>query len=104
MANETTQQPPSRPWVKLHLAKQSESCGMPPYIVGILQQETPASYHLSNVIEAVPDESRTVGYRVEERKFSDYISRTYVYRVELLGMRPDIDEFANMEDYGGGLG
>jgi hypothetical protein len=74
---------------------------MPPFIIGILQQETPVSYLLSNVLEQVADGD---SFRLVERKFPDYISRTYVYRTELLGVKPDLDSYEEPLDYGGGMG
>lgn len=89
--------------MKLHLAKQSEGCHMPPYIIGKLIQELPNSYCLSNVLDPVQDDNHPRGYRMEERKFQDYVNRTYVYRTEILGLKPDFDD-DNFTDDGGGLG
>lgn len=89
MSEEVVEKTP-KPWVKLHLAKQSDSCRMPPWVVGMLQQELPGAYLLGSVLEMVPDDGHPLGYIWQERKFPDYISRTYVYRVEILGAKPDL--------------
>jgi hypothetical protein len=80
---------------------------MPPFIVGKLQQELPSGYVLTNVLEPVNDERLVVGYRIEERNFFDTINRTYVWRCEILGGKPDLDEMpgASEADYDtGGMG
>jgi hypothetical protein len=96
---------PTPPWVKLHLAKQSESCQMPPFLIGQLVQELPSSLCLSNVLEPVADEKAPGGFKIVERKFPDYVYRTYVYRMEMLGIRPDLEDFGSAtNDEGGGMG
>jgi hypothetical protein len=101
---ESNEQRPT-PWVKLHLAKQSDACPMPPFIIGQLMQELPTSLCLSSVLEPVQDDQSPGGFRIVERKFPDYVYRTYVYRMEVLGLKPDLDDFGNMMyEEGGGMG
>ena len=87
----------NKPWVRLHLERQSESSFMPPFIVGLLQQETMTHYVLSNVLEE--DENGNLHERME----LDFISKTYVWRCEILGERKP--QIIHSEDYDeGGLG
>lgn len=75
----------SKPWVRLHMARQTDSCRMPDVIIGKLQKETPTEFVLTNVLEITPE-------GVSERNFYDVINRTYVYRCEVIGFRPDDEE------------
>jgi hypothetical protein len=79
---------------------------MPPYIIGRLQQEIPTGYVLSNVLEPVEDQSADSGFRIDERTTFDVVSRTYVWRVEMMGQnRPDIMGTQQyIEGMSGGLG
>lgn len=93
--------------MKLYLAKQCDTSRMPPFIVGKLMVNEPAGFTLSNVLSMVADPHTVSGFRVEENKFFDVINRTYVYRVEILGGKPDLtpEEVYEGEEYeGGGLG
>lgn len=83
----------SKPWVRLHLAPQSEGT-MPQMIIGKLDQETDRYFVLTNVLEAS-----------EERTHKDFISRTYVWRCEILGtQKPDLELDDDFGYEGGGLG
>lgn len=90
--------------MRLHLAKQSDTDMMPPYVVGKLQQELPNQYVLSHLLEPVEDPEAEGGFVIEERKTFDVINRTYVWRVEMLGRKPEIVGAQPYGGYGGGLG
>lgn len=100
--------PSKKPWVKLHLAAQTQPSVIPEFIIGRLEQEAPTSYVLSSVIEEV-ETSDT--FEVQARQGLDFINRTYVWRLEILDEAPDVD-FLNTQQRGryfasedsGGLG
>jgi hypothetical protein len=72
---------------------------MPPFIVGLLQQDAQASYVLSNVIEF--DDENMVWV---ERRELDFVSKTYVWRCELLGaVKPEVPTDEDQEE-GFGMG
>jgi hypothetical protein len=68
---------------------------MPDFIIGLLQESTPANYVLSNVIEEGEH-----GEPIERRDF-DFVNRTYVWRCEMIGAQKP---FVASEDDEGGLG
>jgi hypothetical protein len=89
-------------WVRLHLERQSESSFMPPYMVGLLSNETPGAYVLTKVIEYRENEEEYTmePYIIDQH---NHVSKTYVWRCEVLGEKPPLDERPfNGED--GGLG
>ena len=79
-----------KPWVKLHIMAQTEGSMAPPYIIGILQGESGTHYTLTNVIEYFDDEGQPI-----ERKYPDVISKTYVWRCEIIGDRLQLSEMDN---------
>jgi hypothetical protein len=75
------QQVKPKPWVKLHMMPQTEvGHTMPPYIIGILQGESPTHYTLTNVLDGMDENGEMV-----ERKYPDVFSKTYVWRCEIIG-------------------
>lgn len=90
--------PRVKPWVMLHMAHQTPGTPMPHFIVGILEQELPGSYVLSRVLEQEPDDAHPRGYIFVESTRMDYINRTYVYRLTVLGNhKPDMNLYDAVE-------
>ena len=56
---------------------------MPPFIIGILYQETVSHYVLASVVEETED------FEYRTRSELDFISKTYVWRCEFLEEKPD---------------
>lgn len=73
-------------WVKLYLERQSVDSTMPEYVVGFLFEETPGAYVLSKVLETVETEDFDFEDMITEG--INMISRTYVWRCEILGNEP----------------
>lgn len=86
-------------WVRLYLEKQSENSSMPDSIVGVLSQETPNSYVLSKVLDYKENEDTFEMEAVEVEGYN-FISRTYVWRCEVLNELPTSEPYNGT----GGLG
>lgn len=71
---------------------------MPPFMIGVLQKETPTHYVLSNVLEENEE------YETVERRELDFFSKTYVWRCEIIGTQKPFIIASEEEDMGGGLG
>lgn len=69
---------------------------MPPFIIGLLESETPSGYMLSNVLE---EDAET--YDMRHRSGLDFINRTYVWRCEVLGPTLPFEISGNAGDEGG---
>ena len=91
-------------WVKLHLAPQTYETDMPSYVVGLLISEVPGQYVLNPMLELEHDES--TGKEAYVSAGMNLISKTYVWRCQILERKPEIDEIDDnplYEDLGGGL-
>jgi len=75
---------------------QSERSNMPPFVIGVLQKETPTHYVLSNVLEENEE------YETVERRELDFFSKTYVWRCEILGTQKPFITASEVDE--GGLG
>lgn len=97
------EQKEQRPWVKLHLANQTDQTNMPPFVIGVLQKEDPVGFTLSHLLEMHEDDNFEV--ELKPRAQLDFINRTYVWRVEILDDKPlDNAEFQKSMTESGGLG
>lgn len=83
MSKQTQAQQANGAWVRLHLVEQTAGSNMPDAIEGFLVEETPNSYVLHRVIEWDEDEDEFV-----EADRMNLISRTYVWRCEILERSP----------------
>lgn len=86
-------------WVRLYLERQSEGSFMPPMVVGLLSNETAGSYVLTKVLEY--KENDDYGLEPIIIDSHNHINKTYVWRCEVLGEKPPIDEEPFNSDEGG---
>lgn len=93
-------------WVRLYLVPQTEGANtMPPFVEGLLLQETAGSYILNPMLETRHDEETYEPYNVPVGM--NFVSKTYVWRCQVLESKPEAsDKPASEEgDYEeGGLG
>jgi hypothetical protein len=88
-------------WVRLHLAKQTDSADMPDQIVGVLSKETASHWVLMGVIEQVETDD---GWEPQQTANMHFINKTYVWNTEMLAEPPAL--FGEDRPYNGdgGLG
>ncbi len=89
-------------WVKLHLARPHESSAMPNFIIGALLQDVEDKYMLGYVVENMITPE---GY-IKQVFSEDYsfISKAYVWRVEMLPREPELVDESLDDGEAGGLG
>lgn len=88
-------------WAKLYLVPQNDNHAMPPYVVGILTQETAGAYVLMKMLEETETEE---GWDITTSENMNFINRTYVWRVEMLREPPQLEGFGTEYSGEGGLG
>lgn len=84
---------PQPQWVRLFLVPQTDQLNtMPPSVVGLLTSETGSSYVLNPMLEEQTDEDTFESVYVQSGM--NFISKTYVWRCQILEHKPDIMEGA----------
>lgn len=103
MSEETTVKQKEITWVRLHLVPQNENNAMPPFLVGILTQETKEHYVLMKVLSV---EETDDGWDTVQSPNMYFVNRTYVWACEVLAEPPQLSGFGEVytPDMGGGLG
>lgn len=102
--NQQPQKPAQAKWVRLHLVPQTETTNMPPYIEGLLTQETPGAYVLSQVIKLVTDDA-TYESELQVVNEMNFVNRTYVWNCVVLEQAPTTGPTSynqGLYDIGGG--
>lgn len=92
-------------WVRLHIAPQTDNTIMPPTVTGLLTGETATSYILNPLLELVEDTE--TGEPAYLQAGMNMVNRTYVWRVQILENKPEVEHTEEPQGLGeddGGLG